>query len=323
MRFVLFAAMSLLAACATPPALAPETIAADVRAGRLDISALDLSDATFWTDEAARHAWAGSIVAGLGPSTYAGCAPEDLRTSTATRWLMVLMQTSDHGAWLARVETLRNQSAALEALADARARGEVDPAMEENPAIAAYQLDMSRGEARSRELFARVIRDQTIRPGAQATLDGSDAWTLIRGALMAQVDCDNTLWLESQLAEIGWFDIPRFGEGADGAAWVLTQHADRRPDFQRRVLTILEGLPAGATNPVNLAYLSDRIAVAEGRPQLYGTQGACVEGGGWAPHNVEDPDLLDARRTEIGLMPMAEYVAVFTTHNLCPPPPAP
>ncbi len=47
----------------------------------------------------------------------------------------------------------------------------------------------------------------------------------------------------------------------------------------------------------------------EGREQLYGTQLADMRDGVVVPWSVENPDELDARRTEVGLEPFSEYVA--------------
>lgn len=63
----------------------------------------------------------------------------------------------------------------------------------------------------------------------------------------------------------------RFGDDGAGAAFLIAQHALAFPAFQRRALTmLLEAVEAGEINPVDVAYLSDRIAVFEGRGQVFG-----------------------------------------------------
>jgi len=52
------------------------------------------------------------------------------------------------------------------------------------------------------------------------------------------------------------------------------------------------------------AYLTDRVQVAEGRPQVYGTQFHNA----LQPLSIEDPARVDERRAEVGLPPLAEYV---------------
>jgi hypothetical protein len=81
-----------------------------------------------------------------------------------------------------------------------------------------------------------------------------------------------------------------------------------------------EAVKDGEATPVELAYLTDRVLLAEGQPQEYGTQ---MSGGqdGWAPRNLRDPDRVDERRAAVGLGPVSEYVARITSHA-GPPKPA-
>lgn len=130
------------------------------------------------------------------------------------------------------------------------------------------------------------------------------------------VDEANTRDLKQLLAAHGWFTISAFGPKADRNAWLLVQHADHDVPFQREVLTLLDGLVASRETDVrNYAYLYDRVAVAEGREQRYGTQGRCVAPGRWEPHPIEDPTNVDARRAAAELEPLADYVARFV--DLC------
>ncbi|MBC8025244.1 MAG: hypothetical protein H7Y89_04585 [Steroidobacteraceae bacterium] len=132
-----------------------------------------------------------------------------------------------------------------------------------------------------------------------------------------EVDARNTRELKLLIEKYGWFTIREFDAAADRNAWLLVQHADADPEFQKRVLKVLEPLvKSGGTSPRNFAYLFDRVAVsvqnAEGRKvQRFGTQGQCSGPGTWDPHPVEDPAKLDERRREVGLEPLAEYQRAF------------
>ena len=112
------------------------------------------------------------------------------------------------------------------------------------------------------ELLRRAEQDQAARRET-----GPD-WEA-----MACVDRDNTAWMKGVVAEIGW--PGRSVAGADGAhaAWLLVQHADTDPAFQRRCLDLMtEAAQAGEASLKELAYLTDRVLLAEGKPQEYGTQ---------------------------------------------------
>ncbi|MCP4246955.1 MAG: hypothetical protein GY778_07885, partial [bacterium] len=56
-----------------------------------------------------------------------------------------------------------------------------------------------------------------------------------------------------------------------------------------------------------LAYLTDRVLVQEGKPQRYGTQ-FFAKDGVFKLNPIEDEAYVDARRKEVGLGPLAEYV---------------
>ena len=67
----------------------------------------------------------------------------------------------------------------------------------------------------------------------------------------------------------------------------------------------------GEAWPRDLVYLTDRVLVARGEPQLYGTQFRSVQGG-TAPAPIAEPARLDARRAEMGLGPFVDYLSMMT-----------
>lgn len=123
-----------------------------------------------------------------------------------------------------------------------------------------------------------------------------------------ELDREHSDFLSDLIRESHW---PRISEvGADGskAAWLLAQHADHNRDLQKAVLQVLiDYLAEGEANPPDVALLSDRIAVAEDRPQQYGTQGRCVEDQGWQPNEIEDPQKVNLLREKMKLPPLEAY----------------
>ena len=119
--------------------------------------------------------------------------------------------------------------------------------------------------------------------------------------------------MEEILDEHGWPGWSLVGEAAATAAWVLIQHADLRLPLQERGLAYLQGaVDAGDASRGDLAYLIDRVRVANNQPQLYGTQLGADADGELAPRTpIEDPDNVDARRAEMGLGTLAEYYEEF------------
>jgi hypothetical protein len=134
------------------------------------------------------------------------------------------------------------------------------------------------------------------------------------GPRFARVDSKHTSDLKELLKIYPWFTISEFGAQTDQNAWLLVQHADLDPAFQKSVLKILTELyPKGETSPSNYAYLFDRVAASWHSPsqrtlQRYGTQGKCVGPQKWEPLPIEDSQRLDERRQSVGLGPESDYI---------------
>jgi hypothetical protein len=99
--------------------------------------------------------------------------------------------------------------------------------------------------------------------------------------------------------------------GADGehAAWLIAQQEIDDVGLQRRCLELLETAVAlGDADPVHQAYLEDRVRMADGRPQRFGSQFVRDEHGNLVPWHLDDVERVDARRQRLGLSPFAEHV---------------
>lgn len=156
------------------------------------------------------------------------------------------------------------------------------------------------------ELRQRVDRDQAVRD--RIIQDPQDA--AAHEELVA-VDRDNTAWLKAYLAAHGWPSHAKVGRGGSQAFWLLAQHADADPQFQAQVLDLMGAAVArGEASGAHLAYLTDRVRLAQGKPQLYGTQFENSEGL-WRPRTLEDPEHVDARRAALGMDSLAEYTATM------------
>lgn len=143
--------------------------------------------------------------------------------------------------------------------------------------------------------------------------EGADFWARrLATANAIELDGANTALLKRLLADFDWIDADRFGPRIASHAWLLAQHADADPAFQQLALERMRPyVDNGGVRPGDYAYLFDRVAVNQGRPQRYGTQpmGECNDDGSLSPKPLEDPAQVDARRAELGLGPMAEAMA--------------
>ncbi len=69
---------------------------------------------------------------------------------------------------------------------------------------------------------------------------------------------------------------------------------------------------AGEADLPDLALLTDRVLLAQGKPQRYGSQFTTAGDGTMELRPTEDMDGLDARRQVMGLQPLAQYKATLS-----------
>jgi hypothetical protein len=124
---------------------------------------------------------------------------------------------------------------------------------------------------------------------------------------MQRIDTENTRRMAEIVDRYGWPTYALVGKDGANAAWLLVQHADLSPEFQRKCLDLMTRAPRDQINLGDLAYLTDRVLLAEGKKQVYGTQFTLVNGK-CKPRPLEDEANVDQRRKEIGLPPLAEYL---------------
>ncbi len=108
--------------------------------------------------------------------------------------------------------------------------------------------------------------------------------------------------------------------GVDGerAAWLVVQLADT--ELQRRALGHLEvAVDNHDANPAHYACLVDRVRMADGREQVYGSQFVVTDGETVAPWPIADALDVDRRRIRVGLPPLAwqlrEMQEQFRSHG--------
>ena len=146
------------------------------------------------------------------------------------------------------------------------------------------------------ELLRRVAADQEAR-------------NALDSVAVAAADGENLPWLRQVITDVGWPGKSLVGADGAQAAWLLAQHADKDPAFQRQCLDLLAAaVERGEATVVQRAYLTDRVLLHEGKPQEYGTQ-AIARDGQFVARNLRDPDHVDERRASAGRSPLAGYLA--------------
>lgn len=268
------------------------------------------------------------------PPHSAGCLTPDEFDLDAL--LGLARESKDRAAFDAAVREFRRKAAALDAKLAAARRSNLW--WKQFPALRQWERAWRAAkEPRTRELLYRTLSGQAIRaslaPESSAVVTAGTKGQRHRVSpptvpaparaayreyifnLMCRDDEQNLRWFKQQIAEIGWFDMRRYGWAADRAALLIVQHADADPGFQSSIIGVLESrLATGDTDPENFAYLIDRVAVRAGQPQRFGTQMECVKGE-WIVPEIVDQSSLDARRKRMNLV--AYDVQLARTRGLC------
>jgi hypothetical protein len=124
----------------------------------------------------------------------------------------------------------------------------------------------------------------------------------------------HTRRLKDIVAVHGWPTLSMVGNDAAQGAWLLVQHADGDHAWQRQALGMMEALvPSNEVRKPDIAYLRDRLDVADHLPQRYGTQGHCVANSKWAPFPLAEPEQVEARRRAMDMSTLDAYVAMAST----------
>ncbi len=129
---------------------------------------------------------------------------------------------------------------------------------------------------------------------------------------MADLHKRNAEILNEIIDTIGYPTVDKVGKEASEASWLIIQHSIGQPDFMKKCLKLLEiAVRENKANSKNLAYLTDRIAVFEGNPQLYGTQLDWDENGELSPNNFDDMEKVNKRRKDLGLNSLEEQTDII------------
>lgn len=159
-----------------------------------------------------------------------------------------------------------------------------------------------------RELLAMRDRDQALgRSVIEHWQSGTSIDPSMQETLIA-ANREHIARMKEIVRDYGWPGISLVGDDGAQAAWLLVQHADADIEFQQCLALMEAAVAAGEARPQDLAYLTDRVRFNTGQPQVYGTQVLIIDGK-VTLKPIEDEANVDARRAEVGLEPLADYVA--------------
>ncbi len=157
------------------------------------------------------------------------------------------------------------------------------------------------------ELLALMARDQAVR---MVFITAHRDPTAAELATMRSTDDRHQERIQSLIREQGFPSAAEVGADGSNAAFLLVQHASDVA-FQAEALAAMEPLlAAGEVSRADYALLFDRVSLALGKPQRYGSQLKGQDGIN-VLEPLEDPAQLDVRRQQMWLPPMAAYACMM------------
>lgn len=120
--------------------------------------------------------------------------------------------------------------------------------------------------------------------------------------------------LKELLAHIGYPGYDKVGVKGSHHFWLMVQHLDKWPAFQQQVLDAMEKEVARKNaSAEDFAYLTDRVRLNTGKPQLYGTQVSYNTDSCQAvPKSLDTPELVNKRRKAAGMEPLEKYLNIMS-----------
>lgn len=161
------------------------------------------------------------------------------------------------------------------------------------------------------KLIAIFDEDQTIRReyiAAQTQYGRESKQVDSLGDIMMFKDSINLILITQILDTHGWVSPDKVGGQANQTLFLVIQHADLATQ-QKYLPMMREAVKNKNAGSNSLALLEDRVALGEGKRQLYGSQigyDEATQKSYVLP--LEDPDNVDKHRAEMGLGPIADYV---------------
>lgn len=129
--------------------------------------------------------------------------------------------------------------------------------------------------------------------------------------IINEKDSINLIKIEKIIDERGWLGADIIGKQGNSTLFLVIQHSDL--ETQLRYLPMMrEAVNKGNASGSSLALLEDRVALRQGKRQIYGSQiGRDQETGEYFVSPLIDPENVDKRRAEVGLGTIADYISYW------------
>lgn len=148
--------------------------------------------------------------------------------------------------------------------------------------------------------------DQTKKKYGSSSKQMKELWQEIK-----ETDSINLIKVATIIEQHGWLGPEFIGQRANSTLFLVIQHSDQKT--QEKYLPMMrEAVLNGKAEPSALALLEDRVALGQGKKQIYGSQIITDKKTGKdviAP--IEDESNVNIRRAKVGLPPLEVYSKLF------------
>jgi hypothetical protein len=159
-------------------------------------------------------------------------------------------------------------------------------------------------EQLKKELISMADEDQRI---LHELHDSGELGTVEYHPKIKRIHERNTLRIKEIIKENGWPGNDLVDTHGADAAWYITQHSVLDTEFMNSCLPLLQDAVANKqAEGRHLAFLQDRILTMAGKPQKYGTQFTLNVEGEAVPFPIENLEIVDDLRVDLGLETLAE-----------------
>lgn len=162
------------------------------------------------------------------------------------------------------------------------------------------------------ELDAINKTDQGLRVEYMAAFNKSGSQSKVMdslGRLLRYHDSLNTAKVSQILDQYGWLGEDKIGRLGNQTLFLVIQHAGLKT--QQKYLPMMRiAVKNGNAKPSALALMEDRVALREGKKQIYGSQLSSIpdQPGKYYLSPLIDPEHVDERRATVGLGKLADYL---------------
>jgi hypothetical protein len=120
-------------------------------------------------------------------------------------------------------------------------------------------------------------------------------------------DSIDLIKVEAIIDKYGWMGPEQIGGEGNQTLFLVIQHSPH--DVQEHYLPVMrDAVKNHKADASSLALLEDRVALGEGKKQIYGSQVRSDAAGHFWVSPLEDPDHVDERRASAGLGPLSDYL---------------